>query len=442
MSRLFWFCIALIAYVYAGYPLLVSLLARTRPRPQLRRQPIAPSVTLLIAAYNEENAIAEKIEQSLSLDYPRDRLQILVAADGSDDRTADIVRLYAQQGVELSYIPTRQGKMAAINRAMPLARGDIVVFSDANNVYAPDALTEMVAPFADPTVGAVTGTKSVVRGDGLLGESEGLYWEYESFIKEQETRLGCCTGFSGEILAVRRALFEPAPSSVINDDFYIAMRIVKMGYRVAYAPAARSFERVSMTAREETQRRARINAGWFQSMAMGSWLLPMERPVVVWQVVSHKYLRPLVPLAMIGAFLTNLLIVLRPVAPTPGEGNTAVLHPQGELSQPDTDAQTCTRRTPARAKWSLLSRLDPPLDVVVLGLQSVFFALAWMGNRMTRTGVLGKALYIPTFLANSNLAALIGLYRFLTRRQSTLWQRAQRREGTFNPLASKGDDHS
>jgi biofilm PGA synthesis N-glycosyltransferase PgaC len=402
MSKLLWFCLALIAYVYAGYPLLVSLLARTRPRPQPQPQPSLPSVTLLIAAYNEEKTIADKIEHSLALDYPHDRVQILVAADGSDDRTADIVRRYADHGVELSHIPTRQGKIAAINRALLLARGDIVVFSDANNIYASDALREIVAPFANPMVGAVTGTKSIVRGDGLLGESEGLYWEYESFIKEQETRLGCCTGFSGEILAIRRALFEPAPTSVINDDFYIAMRIVKQGYRVVYAPAARSFERVSMTAREEAQRRARINAGWFQSMAMGSWLLPMERPIVVWQVVSHKYLRPLVPLAMIGALLTNLLIVLR--------GSSR--------------------------------RLVPPLDAIILGLQVIFYVLAWLGGHVTRTSLPGKLLYVPTFLVNSNLAALIGLYRFVTRRQTTLWQRAQRRESAFNALAETGDYRS
>ena len=178
----------MILYTYAGYPLLLALLARTRrkPAPYPAAQPL---VTLLIAAYKEEAVIARKLDNSLELDYPRERLQILVAADGSDDRSAEIVQGYADHGVELNYTPERGGKMAAINRAMPNARGEIVVFSDANNMYDPRAIRELIAPFADPKVGAVTGAKTIVQDEGGLSESEGLYWKYESFIKKQETRL-------------------------------------------------------------------------------------------------------------------------------------------------------------------------------------------------------------------------------------------------------------
>lgn len=399
VARLFWFFVGTILYAYIGYPLVLTLLARSRPAKRLYR-PIDPSVTLLITAYNEEAVIGSKLENSLALGYPRDKLQILVAADGSNDSTPDIVRTYASQEVELSYSLPRRGKMAAINRAMSQVRGEIVVFSDANNSFTPNVIQELVAPFADPTVGAVSGAKLIVRGDGALGESEGLYWKYESFIKEQETRLGCCTGVAGEILAIRRDLFESPPDNIINDDFYMAMRLVQRGYRIVYTPKARSSEHISLSAQDEITRRARIVAGRYQALGLAHKLLPLNRPLVVWQIVSHKFLRPLVPLAMIGALLTNLVAVLKPA-----------------------------RRQRSRV------HLSPPVGTIFLGLQLIFYSLAWLGNRLEAKEGLGKLLYLPTFLVNSNWAALIGLHRFLTRRQTTLWQRARRRDDV-QPLAT------
>ncbi|MFN8455453.1 MAG: glycosyltransferase family 2 protein [Anaerolineae bacterium] len=392
IATLFWGCVGVVLYTYLGYPVLLAVLARLRPKPP-HYEPITPTVTLLIAAYNEEAVIAQKLDNSLALDYPPEKLHILVAADGSDDRTPDLVRNYAGRGVELSYSPPRRGKMAAINRAIAQVRGEIVVFSDANNLYEPAAVRELVAPFADPQVGAVTGAKSILSGDGALGESEGLYWRYESFIKKQETHLGCCTGVAGEILAIRRRLFELPPEHIINDDFYMAMSLVKRGYRVVYAPQARSWERVSLSAQDEVTRRARIVAGRYQVITLAPRLLPWQRPLVVWQVVSHKFLRPLVPLAMLGALLANLL----------------------SLFWPD--------RSPRRS----LFRLTPPFNWLMLGLQLLFYGLAWLGNRRERGDKLGKLLYLPAFLVNSNLAALMGLYRSLRGGQSSLWQRVQRR---------------
>ncbi len=391
---LFWFFISTILYTYFGYPLLLALLARFRPNPRPAGRPVLPPVTLLITAYNEQAVIADKLENSLALTYPRDRLQILVAADGSNDRTAEIVRAYAGRGVELSYSPPRQGKMAAINRAWPRVRGEIVVFSDANNCYEPDTLKELVVPFANPEVGAVSGAKVIRRGDGALGESEGLYWKYESFIKEQETRLGCCTGVAGEILAIRRALFEAPPDNIINDDFYMAMRLVQRGYSVFYNPRAVSSERISLSAQDEITRRARIIAGRYQAIALAPRLLPLRRPLVAWQILSHKFLRPLVPLAMIGTLVTNLLAVFRPY-------------------------QAGQRR---------LLNLAPPFHWLLLLLQAAFYALAWFGRGLERGSRWGKLFYLPTFLVNSNMAALIGLYRFLTGQQTSLWQRVPRRE--------------
>lgn len=396
IAKLFWLFIGSVIYTYAGYPLFLTFLARLHPKQTFRPtndspNKALPKVTLLIAAYNEEEVIEEKLKNSLTLDYPTDALQILVAADGSDDSTPAIVRTFADLGVQLNYSPPRRGKMAAINRAIPLAEGEIIVFSDANNLYAPDTLRELVAPFADPTVGAVSGAKHIIKGDGALGESEGLYWRYESFIKQQETKLGTCTGVAGEILALRRSLWELPPSYIINDDFYMAMRLIKRGYRVVYAPLACSFERISPTAQDEMTRRARIVAGRYQALSIAHKLLPAN-PLVAWQIISHKFLRPLVPLAMIGALLTNILAVI------------------GEVKE-------------AEGSWF---QLASPFNWLFLLLQALFYALAWLGGKVESKGIIGKLLYLPTFLVNSNLAALMGLSRFIRGQQSTLWKRVPR----------------
>jgi cellulose synthase/poly-beta-1,6-N-acetylglucosamine synthase-like glycosyltransferase len=327
--------------------------------------------------------IAAKLENSLNLAYPPERLQILVAADGSTDSTPEIVRQYAERGVELSYAPLRQGKMAAINRAMQQAHGEVVIFSDANNLYDSRALQELVKPFADSTVAVVSGAKSIVKDGSALGQSEGLYWRYESFLKKQETRLSSCTGVAGEIMALRRDLFESAPDNIINDDFYMAMRLIKRGYRVVYAPKARSYECVSSSAAEEVVRRTRIIAGRYQAILLMHQLLPPGQPLVAWQLVSHKFLRPFVPLAMIGALIANV-----------------------------------------GAVW----QMGLGLYAIMLALQVGFYVLALVGHLWQPRGLLGRLLYLPTFLVNSNWAALLGLVRFLTRRQTTQWQQARRQQ--------------
>jgi poly-beta-1,6-N-acetyl-D-glucosamine synthase len=390
---LFWIFVIAILYTYFGYPLLLILLARLRPVPQYAAGEL-PSVTLLIAAYNEESVIGRKIENSLELDFPDNKLQILIAADGSDDGTVEIVRSFSSQGIELSYDAARAGKMAAINRAMLNARGDIIAFSDANNAYAPDTLRELLKPFTDPSIGAVSGAKHILKDDSTLGESEGLYWRFESFIKKQETRLGNCTGVAGEILAIRRALFTPPPARVINDDFYMGMRLLREGHRLVYAPEAKSFERVSPTAQDEIARRTRIIAGRFQAISMAPQLLTWRRPVVLWQIVSHKFLRPLVPFGMIGAFTTNLIAVFIP----PQQESLHLLH------------------------------LAAPYNYLFMGFQILFYLAALAGSRIEKSTRLGKLLYLPTFLVNSNFAALAGLFRFLTGRQTALWKRVRRQE--------------
>jgi cellulose synthase/poly-beta-1,6-N-acetylglucosamine synthase-like glycosyltransferase len=393
LGPLFWLSILVIVYVYVGYPLFLTLLARLRRNP-VEYPSYLPKVTLLIAAYNEEDVIASKLENVLAMDYLKENLQVIVAADGSDDHTPEVVRSFEPRGVELSYQPERRGKMAAINRAMPRVRNEIVLFSDANNLYNRDTLRELVKPFADPEVGAVSGSKNIIGSGDTLTKADSLYWRYESFIKVHETRLGSCTGVSGEILAVRYNLYQPPPDKVINDDFFIALGILRQGYRLVYMPYARSFERSALTEQDEALRRSRIVAGRYQAMLMSAQLLPWRNPLLVWQIVSHKFMRPLVPLAMLAAFVANLLVLIIP----------SDLLDQGLLY------------------------LGRPYSFILLILQLIFYASAWLGNLLHGRGLIGKLLYIPAFLVNSNYSSVQGLISFVTGRQTTLWQRVQRRE--------------
>lgn len=393
IALFFWISVGTILYTYFGYPILVFLLAKlihksaTYPASQ-------PPVTLLIAAYNEESVIEGKIQNALAVDYPKNLFQVLIVTDGSTDKTCDIVKRYTNKGVDLLYQPERRGKMAAINRALPQARGEIVIFSDANNFYPLDAICKLIGPFGDPEVGATTGAKVIEKGDGSLGTSEGLYWKYESFIKKQESLLGSCTSAAGEMLAIRKNLYSPPPENVINDDFFIAIQIVRSGYRLIYVPEAKSIERVSPSAEDEVTRRTRINAGRFQAIAMAKQILPFRRPLLVWQIFSHKFLRPLVPFGMIGAALFSLLTVIFP------------------------------------PKSQGLFILSKPYNLIFLGLQILFYALAWLGRNYGNRGDQNKLLrllYLPTFLTNSNWAALLGFFRFLRGGQSHLWERIARR---------------
>ena len=388
-SVLFWLCIGTILYAYFGYPLLLTIFAGIWGKKKTYIGE-TPTVTLLISAYNEESVIAGKLENCLELDYPKNQLTIMVTADGSDDRTPDIVREFHDRGILLNYIEKRQGKTAAINRAMQRIGSDIVVFSDANNMYDENALRELVLPFSDPRVGAVSGAKSIIKGDSLLGESEGIYWKYESFIKKKETQIGCCTGVAGEIFAVRRQVFESPPDGVINDDFYIAMLIIKKGYQVVYAKDAHSSERISADSKDEMERRARIVGGRYQAILHSHKILSLLRPVVTWQIISHKFLRPLVPLAMAGALLTNVI---------------AVTWVNCDSSQ-------------------ALFHLSPPFNLILIVIQFMFYAVAWIGNRIRLNTSFGKFLFLPCFFVNSNFAAVIGLCRFLLGRQTSLWKKS------------------
>lgn len=391
LAILFWVSVFFILYTYIGYPLLIALIARFMPIHREASGDSDLSVTLLITAYNEEVVIEKKIENSLGLDYPREKLQIIVAADGSSDRTPEIASKFSDRGVELTYTSQRDGKMAAINRAIPHASGEIMIFSDANNMYDHDAIRKLIIPFSDPNVGATTGAKLIIQDGGELSNAEGIYWKYESWIKTNETILGTCTSSVGEILAIRRELYIPPPNNIINDDYYIIIDLIRRGFRVFYVPEARSFEYISATARDEMVRRSRMNTGKYQAIFMSYRLLPFNRPLILWQIISHKYFRAFLPFGFLGVLVANMFLVLlqRDIPPSP-------------------------------------FRVSMPYAGIFLLMQSLFYLLAVLGNLVKFRGFLGKLVYLPTYLLNSNLAILRGFQGFVTGKQTNIWDRVRR----------------
>jgi poly-beta-1,6-N-acetyl-D-glucosamine synthase len=392
LAILFWMSVIFIIYTYFGYPIIISILASIIPK-RLAYLDSFPSVTLLIPAYNEELVIAKKIENCLALDYPK-KLQILIVASGSDDQTPEIIKSFQDRDVELCYTPERRGKMSAIIQGMQKAQGEVVVFSDANNIYDNQTLLKLLKPFSDLKVGASTGSKLIIQDGRELSTAEGFYWKYESWIKTNETKLSSCTSAVGEILAIRRNLFVPPPDNIINDDHCIVMDVIKRGFNVVYTPEAHSYEYVSSSSQGEIIRRSRMNAGLYQMIFMSWRFLPIKRPIILWQILSHKYFRAFIPFALICTVITNLILVLLPV--------------YEDSSVP-----------------FLLSSFFWKL---VLSLQILLYGTAILGNHIKPGGILNKIIYIPAFVVNSNWAALKGLNSFISGKQTHIWKRVSRGE--------------
>src|SRR5271156_2775755 len=313
---LFWISAGFTVYVYLGYPMLLwglQVVFRSAPR----KQSIAPSVSLLVAAYNEAAVIADKIRNSLALDYPAEKLEIVIASDGSKDATAEIVRSFygsetaaggeAGGRVRLLNYERNRGKMAVLNDAVRELRGDIVAFSDASSMLAADSVRTLMQSFNDPRVGAASGVYRLLKKDqAQLGAQEDLYWKYETFVKVQEAKLGAFTGAHGSLYAIRRVLYPFPPLSTLNDDFTIPMRILERGYRVSYEPAAVAYEEAHEM--EGFSRRVRITAGNIEQLREIKGLIWPPRPFVLFCLLSHKTGRLLVPVFMIAALAANLAL--------------------------------------------------------------------------------------------------------------------------------------
>lgn len=301
-------------YVYLGYPLLIGSISRQRGRVKTEPAPSGrplPMVTLLIAAHNEERVIREKLENSLSLDYPRERLEIMVAADGCTDRTNEIVGEFEPAGVKLCATFPRRGKTQVLNQSLPDVSGEIVVLSDANAMYSTGALRTLVRHFNDPGVGGVTGDVRILNDTVAFGSSEGLYYRYERFLMEKETSLGSLIGVDGAMYAIRKKLFSPPSNNIVLDDFVISMNVARHGYRLVYDPEALAFEKATPQMSQEFKRKIRIVAGGFQALAQGEGLPRLDQGRLWFAYVSHKLLRWLTPFALMSCFTSTVVLAVR-----------------------------------------------------------------------------------------------------------------------------------
>jgi glycosyltransferase involved in cell wall biosynthesis len=391
---LFWLSVGLLFYVYAGYPLMAAArarlwpkpVARTRERrhhpatipfPERRARALDPTVSIVVVAYNESASIGARIENLLALDYPAGRLEIVIGSDGSTDETVERARRYEAAGVRVHAFSARRGKPAVLNLLVPHLSGDIVLFADARQRFEPSTLRALVADFADPAVGAVSGELMLDADEGTAhaGRGAALYWRYEKLIRSLESRVDSTVGATGAIYAIRRALFVPIPDDTLLDDVLIPLRIIQQGYRVIFEPSARAFDRTSATASQEFARKARTIAGTFQLFARERWLLDPRRNRLWLATLSHKGLRLLLPLLHAGALGANLA--------------AATLWPY---------------------QW-------------LLGFQAVFYGAAVAGAIQRRGGRRFKVFTVPYTLCLLCWADVIGFYRFVMNRQPVTWER-------------------
>ena len=308
-SFLFWLIVALILYTYAGYSLLILLLSVFAHRP-VKKGDIFPNVTFLITAYNEERSIAAKLQDTLCLGYPRDRLEVLVASDGSTDNTDSTVRQFEQEGVFLNRVDGRVGKTETQNRTVAKATGDIIIFSDATTKYSKDAIKKIVRNYADPSVGAVSGRYEYVNPAGApIGLGTVLFWKYENLIKRLQTRIQTITGCCGCIYSVRRELYELLPPDIISD-LVEPLKILEKGYRIAFEPEAVAYEETTETSREEFGMRVRvISRGMYGLWYMRKLFNPFKYGFVSFQLFSHKVLRWMVPFMLPVLLVSNFFLL-------------------------------------------------------------------------------------------------------------------------------------
>ncbi len=306
----FWVSVGAIVYSYAGFSLVLLGWGKIRNR-RVHKEPVTPSMSLIIAAYNEAEGIAQKIENSLTLDYPPELLEIIIASDGSTDRTDEIVQSYAERGVKLLCF-SRRGKIFALRDAVALAAGEILVFSDANTEYHPLALRRLAENFADPEVGGVCGNQKHKKHKTSDNASagEGLYWRYDKWLKQSETQTGSIVSADGAIYAIRKPLFQMPASSAVTDDFAISTAVIEQGYRLVFESGALAYEDPMPSAEKEFSRKVRIMNRGLRGVILRKKLLnPFRYGFYSLVLFSHKILRRLVPFFLIILFCVNLLLI-------------------------------------------------------------------------------------------------------------------------------------
>lgn len=388
LKVIFWICLALVFYTYLGYGILLWVLIRLKrlfkgkpEKAQLPPENELPEVTLMICAYNEQDIVDIKMENTHQITYPK--LHVVWVTDGSNDATNDYLTKYSD--VQVIFSPERRGKTAALNHGLGEVTDELVVMTDANTMLNPESITEIVRCFMDPQVACVAGEKHVVaRHEGqAAAEGEGLYWKYESTLKRWDGELYSAMGAAGELCAIRRSLYEPMPENALLDDFVMSLRMVDKGYKIAYTSDAYAMEYGSADLAEESKRKRRIAAGGLQSIWwLRDMMNPFRQPLVAFQLISHRVLRwSITPIALLLLIPLNVILVFM--------------------------------------KAGILYN-------IIWILQIMFYLSAFLGYWLEKNGKKNKLLYIPYYFLFMNLNVFRGMAYLKSHQNSGAWEKAKR----------------
>lgn len=389
MKYIFWGFIAIVIYTYFGYPLILTIVSIFRKNKSINQHEpnnrFQPFVSLIIAAHNEEKVIRQKIENSLAIDYPENRFEIILVSDGSTDNTNQIIKQVQNDRLKCICYKPRRGKAYAINLATKEACGEIIVYSDANVWYEKDAIQNLVRHFRAPAIGCVCGEVRLYTADETTTQGEGLYSMYERFIQRKESIVSTMVAIDGAMFAIRKSLFKPIPEDTIVEDFYLALNCIEQQYRIIHVSDAKGEEEAAVSIQEEVRRKKRMIAGGFQTLARMKWLLnPFHNPVVSFEFISHKLLRWLLPFFLILIFIANTAIL--------GVDNL---------------------------------NFYKFIYLFILISQLLFYGCAVLGF-ISKNTLNNKVIYFCTYFCAVNIAALIGLYRFFFRQQKVTWEKITR----------------
>ncbi|SEG20458.1 glycosyltransferase family 2 protein [Parabacteroides chinchillae] len=382
---LFWFAVFLVFYTYLGYGILLFILVKVKElfygkSDSFQAPEILPEVTLFIAAYNEEDIIRDKMMNCQALAYPKDKLKIIWITDGSTDNTNNLLSKYPE--VTTLYQPKRQGKTAALNRGIKFVTTPFIVFTDANTMLNKDAITEIIKCFSNSKVGCVAGEKRVeIQAKQGATAGEGIYWKYESTLKDLDFRLYSAVGAAGELFAIRTNLFEQMPDDTLLDDFILSLRIAQKGYKIAYCKNAYAIESASLNMQEEEKRKMRIAAGGLQSIWRLRSLLNVFRfRTLSFQYISHRVLRwTITPLFLFILIPLNLLLI----------------------------------------KGSLFY-------TAIFILQTLFYIMAYAGYQFEQRQLRSKSLFIPYYFLFMNINVIKGFFYLKKNKGNGAWIKAKR----------------
>lgn len=383
---LFWIGLFIIFYTYLGYGMLLYSMVKVKELFIKPVMPVLPSplpeVTLFIAAFNEEDIVASKMENCHALDYPADKLKIVWVTDGSNDQTNELLKQYPE--VTTLFHPERRGKTAALNRGIQYVKTPYVIFTDANTMLNKEAIREIVRQFSNPKVGCVAGEKRVETATAQGATAgEGIYWKYESTLKALDYRLYSAVGAAGELFAVRTELFEQMPSDTLLDDFILSLRIAQKGYKIAYCKEAYATETASLNMKEEEKRKIRIAAGGLQSVWRLRSLFNIFRyKTLSFQFISHRVLRwTITPVFLFLLIPLNIILAFK-----------------GDIAY-----------------------------IFLLILQAAFYLMAYAGYRMEQKNIRNKLLFIPYYFSFMNINVIRGIFYLAGNKGNGAWEKAKRR---------------